>query len=359
VKKADRLSAGEVGYLVATIRELSDAHVGDTVFLAGKGDEIEPLPGYHQPKQMVFASFYPVEADDYEKLFEALQKLQLNDASFSFRKESSAALGFGFRLGFLGVLHMDIVKERLEREYQLELVITVPTVRYEIEYTNGSVAYIESPSDLPDGSRLSEIREPICDVTIITPKERIGAVMDLAHKRRSVQTGMSYIGIDRINIKYKVPLSELIIDFYDKLKTGTRGYGSMDYEHAGYESTRLVKVDILVHGEIVDALSFLSDPDSAQRKGRQMVVKLRSTIPRHLFDVPIQAAIGGRVIARETIKALRKDVLSKCYGGDITRKRKLLEKQKKGKQKMKQVGAVSIPQEAFLAALKMREEESQ
>ncbi|MFH1676689.1 MAG: translation elongation factor 4 [bacterium] len=359
VKKVDRLSAGEVGYLVATIRELSDAHVGDTVYFAGKRNEIEELPGYHQPKQMVFASFYTVEADDYEKLSEALQKLQLNDASFSFRKETSAALGFGYRLGFLGVLHMDIIKERLEREYQLELVITVPTVRYEIEYTNGNIDYIESPSDMPDRSRLNEIREPICDVTIITPKEHIGAVMDLAHKRRSIQVGMNYIGTDRINIKYKVPLSELIIDFYDKLKTGTRGYGSLDYDHAGYTSTGLVKVDILVHGEIVDALSFLSDPDSAMRKGRQMVVRLRSTIPRHLFDVPIQAAIGGRVIARETIKALRKDVLSKCYGGDITRKRKLLEKQKLGKQKMKQVGAVSIPQEAFLAALKMREEESQ
>ncbi len=356
-EKIDSLSAGEVGYLSATIREIGDAQVGDTVILAGKRDELEPLPGYHKPKQMVFASFYPVEPEDYERLSIALEKLHLNDASFSFQKESSAALGFGYRLGFLGVLHMEIVQERLEREYELELVVTVPTVRYEIEFTDGHVEYIESPADFPDRTRLADIREPVCDCTIVTPKEYIGPVMELAHKRRATHKGMQYIGTDRVTIQYLIPLSELIIDFNEKLKSGTRGYGSLDYEHTGYVSTKLVKVDILVHGEPVDALTFLTESESAQRKGREMVVKLRSTIPRHLFDIPIQAAIGGKIVARETIKALRKDVTAKCYGGDITRKRKLLEQQKKGKQKMKQVGAVSIPQEAFLTALRIREED--
>jgi GTP-binding protein LepA len=268
------------------------------------------------------------------------------------------ALGFGYRLGFLGVLHMEIIQERLQREYQLELVVTVPTVRYEVLFTDGHIEYIESPAQFPDRSRITEIREPMCDCSIVTPKEYIGAVLEILHKHRGVQKGIDYYGTDRVNIRYKVPLSELIIDFNDKLKSGTKGYGTLDYEHIGYESSSLVKVDILVHSEIVDALSFLSDPDSAVRKGRSMVVKLRSAIPRHLFDVPVQAAVGGRIVARETIKALRKDVTAKCYGGDITRKRKLLEQQKKGKQKMKQVGSVSIPQEAFLTALRMREEES-
>jgi GTP-binding protein LepA len=357
VQKVDSLNAGEVGYMVATIREISDASVGDTIILAGKRDRLQPLPGYRQPKQMVFASFYPVEAEDFEHLSLALEKLHLNDSSFSYQQETSAALGFGYRLGFLGVLHMEIIQERLQREYELELVVTVPTVRYEVEMTDGSVEYIESPAQFPDRSKIAEIREPICDCTIVTPKEYIGAVLDLLHKRRGTQVGMEYYGTEHVHLRYKIPLSELIIDFNDKLKSGTRGYGSLDYEHAGYMDTSLVKVDILVHGEIVDALSFLSDPDSAIRKGRSMVVKLRSAIPRHLFDVPIQAAVGGRIVARETIKALRKDVLAKCYGGDITRKRKLLEQQKKGKQKMKQVGSVSIPQEAFLTALRMREEE--
>jgi len=356
-QKIDSLSAGEVGFFAATIRETSDAHVGDTVFLAGKHDKVKPLPGYRVPKQMVFASFYPVEPEDYQRLTKALEKLYLNDSSFSFQQEMSAALGFGYRLGFLGVLHMEIVQERLQREYELELVVTVPTVRYEIEFTDRHVAYIESPAQFPDRTRLADIREPICDCTIVTPKEFIGAVMDLAHRRRAVDQGMQYIGADRVTLKYRIPLSELIIDFNDRLKSGTRGYGSLDYEHSGYESADLVKVDILVHGEAVDALTFLSDTGSAQSKGRSMVVKLRSTIPRHLFDIPIQAAIGGRIVARETIKALRKDVTAKCYGGDITRKRKLLEQQKKGKQKMKQVGSVSIPQDAFLAALKIKEDE--
>ncbi len=355
--KVDSLSAGEVGYLSATIREIGDAQVGDTIILAGKRDEVEKLPGYREPKQMVFASFYPVEPDDYPRISTALEKLHLNDSSFSYQQESSAALGFGYRLGFLGVLHMEIVQERLEREYELELVITVPTVRYELEYTDGHVEYVESPADFPDRTRLADIREPICDVTIVTPKEYIGSVMELAHKRRAVDKGMQYIGTERVTMQYRIPLSELIIDFNDMLKGGTRGYGSLDYEFVGYESTKLVKVDILVNSEPVDALTFLSDSESAQRKGRTMVVRLRSTIPRHLFDIPIQAAVGGRIVARETIKALRKDVTAKCYGGDITRKRKLLEQQKKGKQKMKQVGSVSIPQEAFLAALKIREED--
>ncbi|HDS30042.1 MAG TPA: elongation factor 4, partial [Firmicutes bacterium] len=357
VEKADKLSAGEVGYMVATIREISDAKVGDTVFLAGKRKETVPLPGYREPKQMVFASFYPTVPDDYERLTDALEKLHLNDSSFSFQQESSSALGFGYRLGFLGVLHMEIIQERLEREYQLELVVTVPTVRYEIKFTDGHSEYVESPADFPDRTRIDEIREPICDCTIICPKEFIGPVMELAHKRRSISKGMEYLGADRVNLKYTIPLAELIIDFNDKLKSGTKGYGSLDYEHAGYMPTELVKVDILVNGEPVDALSFLSEGESAKRKGRQMVVRLRSTIPRHLFDIPIQAAVGGRIVARETIKALRKDVTAKCYGGDITRKRKLLEQQKKGKQKMKQVGSVSIPQEAFMAALKLREDE--
>jgi GTP-binding protein LepA len=252
---------------------------------------------------------------------------------------------------------MEVIQERLEREYELELVVTVPTVRYEIELTDGQVETVASPADFPDRTRLAEIREPVCECTIVTPKEYIGGVMELVHKRRGVQRGMEYLGTDRVNFRYMIPLSELIVDFNDKLKTATHGYGSLDYEHAGYVPTKLVKVDILVHGEKVDALSFLSDPDTAQSKGRQMVVRLRSTIPRHLFDIPIQAAVGGRIVARETIKALRKDVTAKCYGGDITRKRKLLEQQRRGKQKMKQVGSVSIPQEAFMAALKLREEE--
>ena len=354
--KVDKLSAGEVGFIGATIREIGDAKVGDTVFLAGKCKEIERLPGYREAKQMVFASFYPIEPEDYERLTVALDKLNLNDSSFSFQKESSAALGFGYRLGFLGVLHMEIVQERLEREYELELVVTVPTVRYEIVFTDGHVEYIESPAQFPDRTRMSEIREPVCECTIVTPKEYIGPVMELAHKHRAVDRGMEYIGTERVMLKYRIPLPELIIDFNDRLKGCTKGYGSLDYEHSGYQATKLVKVDILVHGEAVDALTFLSDSESATRKGREMVVKLRSTIPRHLFDIPIQAAVGGRIVARETIKALRKDVTAKCYGGDITRKRKLLEQQKKGKQKMKQVGAVSIPQEAFLTALRIREE---
>lgn len=357
VEKTDRLSAGEVGYMIATIREISDAQVGDTVYLAGKRDEIEPLPGYREPKQMVFASFYPTIPDDYERLTVALEKLHLNDSSFSYQQESSAALGFGYRLGFLGVLHMEIIQERLEREYELELVITVPTVRYELLYTDGHIEHVESPAEFPDRTKIDEIREPVCDCTIITPKEFIGPVMELAHKRRAVHGGMEYLGTDRVNLKYKIPLAELIIDFNDKLKSGTRGYGSLDYEHAGYTPTNLVKVDILINKEPVDALSFLSEIESAKRKGREMVVRLRSTIPRHMFDIPIQASVGGRIVARETIKALRKDVTAKCYGGDITRKRKLLEQQKKGKLKMKQVGSVSIPQEAFMAALKLREDE--
>jgi len=356
-EKIDELRAGEVGYLSATIREVKDAQVGDTVILAGSRGKVEQLPGYREPKQMVFASFYPVEPEEYENLSVALDKLHLNDASFSFQKESSSALGFGYRLGFLGVLHMEIVQERLEREYQLELVVTVPTVRYEIEFTDGHVEYIESPADFPDRTRVADLREPICDCVIVTPKEFIGPVMELAHKRRAISKGMDYIGTERVSIKYTIPLSELIIDFNDKLKSGTKGYGSLDYEHIGYSSTKLVKVDILVHGEVVDALTFLTENESAIRKGRAMVVKLRSTIPRHLFDVPIQAAVGGRIVARETIKALRKDVTAKCYGGDITRKRKLLEQQKKGKQKMKMVGSVSIPQEAFLTALKIRDDD--
>ncbi|MCX6645198.1 MAG: translation elongation factor 4 [bacterium] len=355
--KIEELSAGEVGFIIATIRDVKDAKVGDTVCLAGKSHEVDPLPGYREPKQMVFASFYPVQPEDYERLTDALEKLNLNDWSFTYQKESSAALGFGYRLGFLGVLHMEIIQERLEREYEFELVVTVPTVRYEIAFTDGHVEHIESPAQFPDRTRIDEIREPICNCTIVTPKEYIGAVMELSHKHRAVDQGMEYIGTERVMLKYRIPLMELIIDFNDRLKGCTRGYGSLDYEHVGYEATHLVKVDILVHGEPVDALTFLSDSESAQKKGRDMVVKLRSTIPRHLFDVPIQAAIGGRVVARETIKALRKDVTAKCYGGDITRKRKLLEQQKKGKQKMKQVGSVSIPQEAFLAALRIREEE--
>ncbi len=355
--KVDSLKAGEVGYLSATIREIGDAQVGDTVILAGSREKVEPLPGYREPKQMVFASFYPIEPEDYERLSVALEKLHLNDSSFSFQKESSSALGFGYRLGFLGVLHMEIIQERLEREYEIELVITVPTVRYEIEYTDGHLVYIENPSDFPERTRINEIREPVCDCVVVTPSEFIGAVMELAHKRRAVHQGMDYIGTERVSIRYKIPLSELIIDFNDKLKSGTRGYGSLDYEHSGYNATKLVKVDILVNSEPVDALTFLTDHESAQRKGREMVVKLRSTIPRHLFNIPVQAAIGGKIIARETIQALRKDVTAKCYGGDITRKRKLLEQQKKGKEKMKQVGSVSIPQEAFLTALRIRGED--
>jgi GTP-binding protein LepA len=354
--KIDSLSAGQVGFMSATIREIADAKIGDTIVLAGKRKEVQPLPGYREPKQMVFASFYPTEPDDYERLTTALEKLHLNDSSFSYQQESSAALGFGYRLGFLGVLHMEIIQERLEREYELQLVVTVPTVRYEILQTDGQTIHVESPAEFPDRTKIDEVREPVCECTIITPKEYIGQVMELAHKRRAVQKDLTYLGTDRVNISYQIPLAELIIDFNDRLKSGTKGYGTLDYEHSGYAKANLVKVDILVNGEPVDALSFLSDSESSKNKGREMVVKLRSTIPRHLFDIPIQAAVGGRIVARETIKAQRKDVTAKCYGGDITRKRKLLEQQKKGKQKMKMVGSVSIPQEAFMAALKLRED---
>ena len=353
----ETLNAGEVGYIIATIRNVADARVGDTVVETAKRDKVVPFKGFRPMKQMVFCGLYPVESEDYEKLALALDKLSLNDSSFCFMAETSSALGFGFRCGFLGALHLEIIVERLEREYGLELIITVPNVVYKIYGRHGEVTEIDSPAELPDPTHVERIEEPYVRATIVTPTEYIGPVMELAHSKRAEQKSMEYLNPQQVAIQYNMPLAELIVEFFQRLKTVSRGYASLDYELSGFRPTKLVRVDILVNKETVDALSFLVDEPGAYRRARDLCLKLRDAIPRHLFEVPIQATIGGHIIARETIRAMRKDVTAKCYGGDITRKRKLLEKQKKGKQKMKQVGSVNIPQEAFLVALKVREEE--
>ncbi len=350
----DVLSAGEVGYVIATIRDIADARVGDTLFEYGNREKIVPLKGFKPMKQMVFCGLYPVESEDYEKLKAALDRLGLNDSSFTFMAETSKALGFGFRCGFLGVLHLEIIVERLEREYDLELIVTVPNVVYKIYRTDGTCVEIDSPAELPDPTVMKRIEEPYVRATIVTPPEYIGPIMELAHNKRAEQKGMEYLNPHQVLLTYEMPMAELIVEFFERLKTVSRGYGSLDYELSGFRPTNLVKVDILVHKEVVDALSFLVDEPGAYRRARDLCLKLKDTIPRHLFEVPIQAAIGGKIIARETVGAMRKDVTAKCYGGDITRKRKLLEKQKKGKARMKQVGQVTIPQEAFLVALKVR-----
>ena len=347
----DELSSGEVGYIIAGIKSVTDTKIGDTITDAGHPVE-EPCPGYKDIKPMVFCGFYPIASSHYENLRDALNKLRLNDSSFIYEPETSFALGFGFRCGFLGLLHMEIIKERLEREFDLSLLSTAPTVVYRISQTDGNILYIENPALLPEKYELVE--EPFVVTTIFVPKEFIGSILDLCQEKRGIQRSFHFIGKDRIKVEYELPLSEILWDFYDRLKSLSKGYASMDYEFIGYRESDLVKLNILLNGEVVDALSSIVHKDRAYYKGRELTEKLREIIPRQMFEVVIQAAIGNKVIARESVKALRKDVIAKCYGGDITRKRKLLEKQKEGKKKMKQVGRVELPQEAFLAVLKLK-----
>jgi len=345
------LLAGEVGFIIAGIKELKAAQVGDTVTLAERA-AVEPLPGFKEIKPQVFAGLYPVESNQYEALRDALEKLHLNDSSLRYEPETSQALGFGFRCGFLGLLHMDIVQERLEREYDMELITTAPTVVYQILMRDGSVVEIENPSKLPDPSRIEEIREPIISATILMPQEYVGPVMTLCNNKRGAQRNMQYMG-RQVMLTYELPLNEVVMDFFDKLKSVSRGYASLDYDFKEFRAADLVKLDILINGERVDALSLIVHRSNSQYRGRELATRMRELIPRQMFDVAVQAAIGSHIIARESVKALRKNVLAKCYGGDISRKRKLLEKQKAGKKRMKQVGTVEIPQEAFLAILQV------
>ena len=349
----EALAAGDVGFVVAGIKELKAARVGDTVTHAGR-PAAAPLPGFKEVKPQVFAGLYPVEANQYEALRDALEKLRLNDASLRYEPEVSQALGFGFRCGFLGLLHMDIVQERLEREYDMALVTTAPTVVYQVLLRDGTVIDIENPAKLPDLSRVAEIREPIITATILVPQDYVGPVLTLCTEKRGVQKNMQYVG-RQVMLSYELPLAEVVMDFFDRLKSVSRGYASLDYEFNEFRAADVVKLDILINGERVDALSVMVHRAHAQYRGREVVTKMRSLIPRQMFDVAIQAAIGAQIIARETVKALRKNVLAKCYGGDVTRKRKLLEKQKAGKKRMKSVGSVEIPQEAFLAILQIGE----
>ncbi|MDQ3701220.1 MAG: translation elongation factor 4 [Chloroflexota bacterium] len=348
----DQLQAGEVGYLATGLKSVADCRVGDTVTTA-TAPAAEPLPGYGPAKPMVFAGFYPVENNDYPLLRDALDKLKLNDASLVYEPESSAALGFGFRCGFLGLLHMEIIQERLERDYDLNLLATVPSVEYQVLSTKGETLRVDNPADMPSPDRIQEIREPWMEISIVTPSAHIGAIMELVTARRGEYKKMEYIDEGRVLLQYAVPLSEILVDFYDQLKSRTQGYASLDYSLEGLRPGDLVKLDVLVNNQPVDALSLITHREKAFYQGRELVQKLRTLIPRQLFEVPIQAAVGSRVIARETVRAMRKDVLAKCYGGDISRKRKLLEKQKEGKSRMKRVGNVEIPQEAFLAVLKL------
>jgi GTP-binding protein LepA len=347
----DELSAGEVGFVVAGIKELRSAKVGDTLTHADKPTR-EPLPGFKEVKPQVFAGLYPVESNQYEALRDALEKLHLNDASFHYEPEVSQALGFGFRCGFLGLLHMDIVQERLEREYGMHLITTAPSVVYEVLRSDGTIEQVSNPAKLPEPDKIAEIREPVIATTIFAPQEYVGAVMTLCTQKRGVQTNMHY-SPSHVVLSYDLPLNEVVLDFFDRLKSLTRGYGSLDYDFKEYRPADMVRLDVLVNGERVDALSSMVHRSNAQHRGRDLVSRLRGLIPRQMFDVAIQAAIGSHIVARENVKALRKNVLAKCYGGDVTRKKKLLEKQKEGKKRMKQVGAVEIPQEAFLAVLQM------
>ncbi len=347
----EQLSAGEVGFVISGIKELQAARVGDTVTLAER-PAAQPLPDFKEIKPQVFAGVYPVESNQYEALREALQKLELNDASLHYEPEVSQALGFGFRCGFLGLLHMDIVQERLEREYDMDIVTTAPTVVYEVVTGDGALERIENPAKMPDPSRIAEIREPIITATIFVPQEFVGNVMTLCTQKRGTQQNMQYHG-RQVMLVYEMPLNEVVLDFFDKLKSATRGYASLDYDFKEYRPADMVKLDILINGERVDALSLMVHRSTSQSRGRELVTRMRALIPRQMFDVAVQAAIGSHIIARETVKALRKNVLAKCYGGDITRKKKLLEKQKAGKKRMKQVGTVEIPQEAFLAILQL------
>jgi GTP-binding protein LepA len=349
---ADELGVGEVGFLVANIKKISDAKIGDTITETGR-QALEPFPGFKPLKPMVFAGFYPVEGHQYPELRDALEKLRLNDASFFYEPETSMALGFGFRCGFLGLLHMEIVQERLEREFNMDLVTTAPGVLYRVTTTDDVVQEIDSPAKMPDAGRIKVIEEPVITAMILTPAEHVGGILQLCQDKRGVQKTLEYLASDRVLVTYDLPFNEVVIDFYDKLKTISRGYASLDYHVTGYWPSPLVKLDILVNGDPVDALSIIVHRDMAYERGRMLAAKMRELIPRQMFEIAIQAAIGGRIIARESVKAMRKNVLAKCYGGDISRKRKLLEKQKEGKKRMKQVGRVQIPQEAFLAVLKM------
>ena len=348
----DELTAGEVGFIVAGIKKVDDAKIGDTVTEATR-PAAQAYPGFKELRPMVFAGLYPVEGHQYPELREALEKLRLNDASLFFEPETSAALGFGFRCGFLGLLHMEIVQERLEREFDMDLVTTAPGVLYRVTTTDGVVHEVDSPAKMPDPARIQTLEEPVITAMMLTPSEHVGGILQLCQDKRGVQKGLEYLASDRVLITYELPFNEVVLDFYDRLKTLSRGYASLDYHVTGYCESPLVRLDILVNGDPVDALSVIVHRDTAYERGKALVSKMRELIPRQMFDVAIQAAIGSRIIARESVKALRKNVLAKCYGGDISRKRKLLEKQKEGKRRMKRVGQVDIPQEAFLAVLKV------
>ncbi|MGI6704470.1 MAG: translation elongation factor 4 [Clostridia bacterium] len=348
----DELKAGSVGFVAASIKNVRDTRVGDTMTDADNPTD-QPLPGYKRMNSMVFCGIYPADGSDYEALREALEKLQLNDASLSFEAETSAALGFGFRCGFLGLLHMEVVQERLEREYDLDIVTTAPSVIYKVKTTSGEEVAIDNPTNLPEANNIEYMKEPIVNASIMVPTEYVGPIMELCQERRGIFKDMKYLEETRVVLEYEMPLNEIIYDFFDVLKSRTRGYASFDYEFKGYQEADLVKLDILLNSEPVDALSFIVHKDKAYARGRAIAEKLKESIPRHMFEVPIQATIGNKIIARETIKALRKDVLAKCYGGDVTRKRKLLEKQKEGKKRMRQVGSVEVPQEAFMSVLKL------
>ncbi|MGH2458458.1 MAG: translation elongation factor 4, partial [Chloroflexota bacterium] len=350
----DELGVGEVGFLVANIKKISDAKIGDTITESAR-PAAEPFPGFKELKPMVFAGLYPVESNDYQYLREALDKLKLNDASLSFEPESSAALGFGFRCGFLGLLHMEIVQERIEREYNLDILTTSPSVEYQVTTTKGAVLTLDNPSGLPPPNEIVEIAEPWVKISVVTPTRYIGTIMELVSQRRGAFDKLEYLDENRVLLAYDLPFSEILVEFYDQLKSRTQGYASLDYTLEGYRPERLVKLELLVNGQPVDALSMITHVDRAYPRGKELTEKLRKLIPRQLFEVPIQAAIGSKVIARETIPAIRKNVLAKCYGGDVTRKRKLLEKQAEGKKRMKRVGNVEIPQEAFMAVLKLSE----
>jgi GTP-binding protein LepA len=348
----DQLSAGEVGFVITGIKEVSALAVGDTL-TTKSNPAIEPLPGYRDVQPVVFCGLFPIDSDEYPDLRDALEKLELNDAALSWEPEVSEALGFGFRCGFLGLLHMDIVRERLEREYDIDLMATMPSVRFEVTLTDGTETEVHIPSDFPDPGRIAEIREPMIEASILTPKEFIGPIMELCQERRGTHKGMHYLSADRVQLQYDLPLAEIVIDFFDALKSRTRGYASLDYELRGMQASNMVKLDILLAGEQVDALSMVVHRDKAYEVGRSLTEKLKAKIPRQQYDVPIQAAIGASIVARETVKAFRKDVIAGCYGGDISRKRKLLEKQKEGKKRMKKVGRIEVPQEAFLAVLEL------
>jgi GTP-binding protein LepA len=350
----ESLSAGEVGFVVAGIKKVSDVAIGDTL-TDGRHPALEPLPGFKEIQPMVFAGLYPMDADQYAELREALDKLRLNDSSFFYEPETSSALGFGFRCGFLGLLHMEIVQERLEREFDLELLVTAPSVRYRVTRTDGRVVEVDSPARLPEPGNIQAIEEPIITATILTGDQYVGAILKLCQEKRGIQKRIHYITTTRVMIEYELPLNEILLDFYDRLKSASRGYASLDYQLTGYWTSPLVKLDVLVNGDPVDALSLIVHKETAYARGKILVEKMRELIPRQMFEVAIQAAIGSRVIARETVKPLRKNVIAKCYGGDISRKRKLLEKQKEGKKRMKRVGTVDIPQEAFLAVLRVDE----